>query len=101
MNPSILILDEATSSLDTKTEKKIQQALEQLIRGRTTIAIAHRLSTLKNADRLVVIENGRVAETGTHKELFSKKDGVYARMAKAQLEALRLSLEDGGFTENA
>lgn len=101
MNPSILILDEATSSLDTKTEKKIQQALEQLIRGRTTIAIAHRLSTLKNADRLVVIENGRVAETGTHKELFSKKDGVYARMAKTQLEALRLSLEDGGFTENA
>ena len=88
MNPAILIFDEATSSLDTRTEQQIQQAMEQLVKGRTTIAIAHRFSTLKNADRLVVVENGCIVETGTHEELFNKKDGIYASMAKKQLDAL-------------
>ena len=88
MNPSILIFDEATSSLDTKTEQKIQQAMNELVKGRTTIAIAHRLSTLKNADRLVVVENGHIVEEGTHNELYNKEDGIYAKMAKKQFEAI-------------
>ncbi len=90
MDPKILILDEATASLDTETEKKIQQALEKLVKGRTTIAIAHRLSTLRNADRLVVVENGCIVEIGTHEELFANADGVYHKMARKQLEALHL-----------
>lgn len=90
MNPPILILDEATASLDTQTEQKIQKALDELVKGRTTVAIAHRLSTLKNAQRLIVVEDGRIVEEGTHKELFSKADGHYFNMAKKQLEALRL-----------
>lgn len=90
MNPAILIFDEATSSLDTKTEQQIQQAMEFLIKGRTTIAIAHRFSTLKNADRLIVVENGCVVESGTHEELFNKQDGVYSRMAHMQLQALNM-----------
>lgn len=90
MNPKILILDEATASLDTETEKKIQNALDKLVKGRTTIAIAHRLSTLRNADRLVVVENGCIVEIGTHEELFANTNGVYHKMARKQLEALHL-----------
>jgi len=82
-NPRILILDEATSSLDTNTEQKIQEALGRLITGRTTIAIAHRLSTLKNANRLMVIDKGRKVELGTHKELMELK-GIYYRLVSAQ-----------------
>ncbi len=90
MNPAILIFDEATSSLDTKTEQQIQQAMEFLIKDRTTIAIAHRFSTLKNADRLIVVENGCVVESGTHEQLFNKDGGVYSKMAHMQLDALNI-----------
>ena len=85
-NPRILILDEATSSVDTETEKQIQQALDRLVEGRTTIAIAHRLSTLRAATRLVVLEKGRLVEEGSHDELVSKPNGVYAKLYRTQVE---------------
>jgi ATP-binding cassette subfamily B protein len=85
IDPAILILDEATSSVDTETEREIQEALDNLIRGRTTIAIAHRLSTLRKADRLVVLEHGRIAEVGPPHELL-KRSGAYSRLHRAQME---------------
>ena len=85
IDPAILILDEATSSVDVETEKEIQIAIENLIRGRTTIAIAHRLSTLHRADRLVVLERGQIAEIGNHAELLEKQ-GSYARLHRINLE---------------
>ena len=88
-DPKILILDEATAAMDTGTERKIQEALSELIKGKTTVMIAHRLSTLRDADGLVVIEHGRVAERGTHKELLAIKDGVYRKLFTLQDEALR------------
>lgn len=84
-NPRILILDEATSALDTESEYLIQQALDRLVKGRTTFAIAHRLSTLRNADRLIVIDKHGIAEMGTHNELLDKK-GIYYGLVKAQLK---------------
>ena len=87
-NPRILILDEATAAMDTETERQIQTALERLVKGRTTIMIAHRLSTLRDADKLIVIENGKMPEFGTHSELIAKK-GIYFNLYKMQVEALK------------
>jgi ATP-binding cassette subfamily B protein len=85
-NPRILILDEATSSVDVQTEVKIQEAIASLTQGRTTFAIAHRLSTLRNADRLVVLDAGRIMEMGTHQELMDR-GGVFANLVKLQKES--------------
>ena len=93
IDPKILILDEATSSVDTTTEKEIQKALDNLVRGRTTIAIAHRLSTLRNANRLVVLDRGSVVEIGNHEALMAR-EGHYYRLYQAQ--ARNVDTEDGG-----
>ena len=82
-DPKILILDEATSSVDVETEKQIQEAIARLTQGRTTFAIAHRLSTLRNADRLVILEGGRIVEIGTHNELMDKK-GIFYELVQLQ-----------------
>nr|WP_196107875.1 MULTISPECIES: ABC transporter ATP-binding protein [unclassified Ochrobactrum] len=83
-NPPILILDEATSALDTETERAIQQSLAELSQGRTTLVIAHRLATIVNADRILVVEGGRIAEQGSHAALLEMKDGRYKRLHVAQ-----------------
>lgn len=93
-NPRILILDEATSSLDTESEKQIQEAMEKLTKNRTTFAIAHRLATLRNATRLIVLDKGRIVETGTHNELV-RKGGIYAGLVQAQLRMSRTQNEEG------
>ena len=85
-NPRILILDEATSSVDTETEKQIQEALDRLIANRTTLAIAHRLSTLRKADHLVILDKGEIVEQGTHDELAGKEGGLYAKLLRMQTE---------------
>ncbi|HCS19564.1 MAG TPA: multidrug ABC transporter ATP-binding protein [Bacteroidetes bacterium] len=79
-NPSILILDEATSSLDSESESLVQEALEKLMKGRTSLVIAHRLSTIRNADRILVLQNGEILESGTHEELINKDQGLYRRL---------------------
>ncbi len=84
-DPKILILDEATSAVDTPTEQKVQEAIANLVKGRTTFAIAHRLSTLRHADRLVVLDEGKVAEVGTHQELM-EREGIFYKMVKTQQE---------------
>ncbi len=83
-NPPILILDEATSALDTETERAIQQSLSELSVGRTTLVIAHRLATIINADRIMVVEDGQIVEQGNHAELLSVKNGRYKRLHAVQ-----------------
>lgn len=83
-NPSILILDEATSSLDSESEKLVQEALETLMEGRTSIIIAHRLSTIRNADAILVLDNGIISEQGTHKELLELENGIYKNLSNLQ-----------------
>jgi ATP-binding cassette, subfamily B, bacterial MsbA len=82
-DPPILILDEATSALDAESERLVQQALSNLMKGRTTLVIAHRLATVRNADRIVVLDGGEVKETGTHEELLRRK-GIYSRLHELQ-----------------
>ncbi len=92
-DPRILVLDEATSNIDAEAERSIQQALEVLIQGRTTVAIAHRLSTLRNADRILVFDRGSLAEQGTHAELLSS-DGIYARLVRMQTQVTKTPTVD-------
>ena len=84
-NPKILILDEATSSIDTRTEQQIQTAMDNLMKGRTSFIIAHRLSTIRNADLILVMEHGDIVEQGTHSELL-EKNGAYARLYNSQFD---------------
>ncbi len=82
-DPAIIILDEATASIDTETEVKIQQALKTLLKGRTAVMIAHRLSTIRDADRIIVLDHGKKMEEGNHEHLLAK-GGIYAGLVKAQ-----------------
>ncbi|MGC4042491.1 MAG: ABC transporter ATP-binding protein [Armatimonas sp.] len=97
-NPRILILDEATSSVDVETEKKIQQAIGNLTKDRTTFAIAHRLSTLRNADRLIVLEKGKIIEMGTHAELMEKQ-GAFYKLVETQQQTSQAIAETVAYTE--
>jgi len=85
-NPDILILDEATSSLDAESEKVVQEALERLLEGRTAVIIAHRLATIRNVDCIYVLDEGKIVEKGTHEQLSGVEDGLYAALAKLQFE---------------
>ena len=87
-DPAILILDEATSNIDTETEEIIQHAMDVLKKGRTTFIIAHRLSTIKNADRILVLERGEIVERGTHDELLAQ-GGIYEKMYQMQAKSLK------------
>ncbi len=85
-NPSILILDEATSSLDSESERLVQEALEELMKDRTSIIIAHRLSTIREADKIIVLEKGEIIESGNHNELIGNEQGLYRYLSQLQFE---------------
>jgi len=85
-NPKILLLDEATSALDVESERVVQQALDKLMQNRTTIIVAHRLSTIRNADQIAVLQDGKIIEQGTHSSLFENTDGAYFKLASLQQE---------------
>ncbi len=83
-NPKILILDEATSSLDSESERLVQDALEKLMKGRTSIVIAHRLATIRKADQILVLDHGKLVEKGTHEQLIQLPDGIYRNLSELQ-----------------
>lgn len=83
-NPSILLLDEATSALDAESEKSVQVALDRVMVGRTTVVVAHRLSTVRNADIIAVVQGGKIVETGSHDELISNPDSAYSSLIQLQ-----------------
>jgi ABC-type multidrug transport system fused ATPase/permease subunit len=91
MNPRVLLLDEATSALDAESEYLVQDAMDSLMRGRTVLVIAHRLSTVKSADSVAVISDGQIAESGTHDELLSQ-DGIYTALVRRQLQGPKTAL---------
>ena len=93
-DPRILIFDEATAAVDSETEHLIQQAIERLISGRTTLMIAHRLSTVRTADQIIVLENGRIVQRGNHKELM-REDGLYRRFVGMRSQAIGWTLKGG------
>lgn len=83
-NPSILLLDEATSALDAESEKSVQEALDRVMVGRTTVVVAHRLSTVRNADIIAVVHEGKIVEFGNHENLISNPDGAYSSLLRLQ-----------------
>lgn len=91
-NPAIIILDEATSSVDTATEKAIQASMKEIMKGRTVFVIAQRLSTIKNADKIIVLEDGQIVETGTHDELINK-EGYYSKIYELQFKGQEIMLK--------
>ncbi|ONK67392.1 uncharacterized protein A4U43_C06F19690 [Asparagus officinalis] len=91
MNPRVLLLDEATSALDAESEYLVQDAMDSLMKGRTVLVIAHRLSTVKSADTVAVISDGQIAESGTHEELLSN-NGIYTALVKRQLEGPKVEI---------
>jgi ABC-type multidrug transport system fused ATPase/permease subunit len=86
-DPRILILDEATSSLDSESERLVQEALDKLMVGRTSLVIAHRLSTIRKADRILVLDKGSISENGRHEELLAKENGLYRSLLELQMQA--------------
>ena len=87
-NPAVLLLDEATSALDSESEAAVQAALDNLLKGRTSFIVAHRLSTVRDADWIVVMDEGRVVEEGTHEGLMAREGGLYRRLAERQFGAV-------------
>ena len=86
-DPKILILDEATSALDSESESLVQEALDKLMKGRTSLVIAHRLATVRNADKIFVLEKGQIVESGNHEELSQLKNGTYKKLSELQFQA--------------